>query len=434
MSQGQKFLSIGTMSGTSMDGIDVALIETDGLDDIREIDNIAFDYDWEFKLVLKALEYSVRRHLGEIAMLQKTSVQDFLKDYLQKILSMDEKKTEENIEKITQYLKKKGLVILDLQQVIQLLTEFHYQAVQRLVEKIKPKKLKIDIIGFHGQTLYHQPHRQMTLQVGDGALLAKRLGISVVNDFRSRDVSLGGQGAPFAPIYHQALAMRDNLYPLGVINCGGIANVSLIQGKGAANLLGFDTGPGNGLIDLFVKRHTDFKEVMDSDGKYGLQGKVNAKVLAALYEKAIFINHQNYFKQPPPKSLDINDLMLIPELPMLSFADACRTLEAFTADSIVLGIERFNKVIPNLLVLAGGGWYNPVIKQEFETRVHQRLGDQIQVKTVDEIGWNSKAMEAQIFAYLAVRHVLNEPISFPETTGVSKPLCGGQLFRMFYRN
>jgi len=423
-----KFLSIGTMSGTSMDGIDVALIETDGFDDIRELENIAFDYDWEFKLLLKAVEHGARRHLGNIAMLQQTSIQDLLKDYLQKILEMDEKKIEENIEKITQYLTTKGLAILDFEQVIQLLTEFHYQAIQLLLKKIKPKKLKIDVIGFHGQTLYHQPHRNITLQVGDGALLARRLGISVVNNFRRLDVSLGGTGAPFAPIYHQALAIRDNIYPLGVINCGGIANVSLIHGKGAANLLGFDTGPGNGLIDLFVKRHTDFKEVMDSDGKYGFQGKVNDKVLAMLYENAILINHQNYFKLPPPKSLDINDLRLIPELQMLSFVDACRTLEAFTADSIVLGIERFSKAIPTLLVLAGGGWYNPVIKQEFETRVHQRLGNQIDVKTVDNIGWNSKAMEAQIFAYLAVRHLLNEPISFPETTGVPEPLCGGQVF------
>ena len=422
----RKFLSIGTMSGTSMDGIDVALIETDGFEHIREIDSIAFDYDWEFKLLLKAAEYYVRQQLGDLEKSEKTPIEVFLRDYLTTLLNRDEAKIQENIARVTKYLAAKKITTVDLSHLIQLLTEFHARAILALLEKVKTKNLKIDVVGFHGQTFYHQPQQKITLQVGDGAWLARRLGITVVNDFRSQDVAMGGTGAPFAPIYHQALAMRDKLFPIGVINCGGIANISLIYGKGASNLLGFDTGPGNGLIDLFVKQYTHFKEVMDSDGKYGFQGKVHETVLHALYEKSILIDHQNYFKISPPKSLDINDLSLIPELERLSLEDACRTLEAFTADSIVFSIERLDKEIPKQLVLAGGGWYNPVIKQEFKQRVEKKLGNHIVVKTVDEIGWNSKAMEAQIFAYLAVRHLLDEPISFPETTGVSKPLCGGR--------
>jgi anhydro-N-acetylmuramic acid kinase len=418
MSVGQRFLSIGTMSGTSMDGVDVALIETDGFYDIREIANISFDYPLEFKLHLKAAEYLVRQRLGDMQGIEKVLVKDFLKDYLKNFLQMTAEKIAEKTPQIPP---------INFQDIIHQLTVYHQQAIQLLLEKIKEKKLNIDVIGFHGQTLYHQPHRKITIQVGDGAWLARTLNIKVVHDFRSRDVSMGGQGAPFAPLYHQALAVRDKVYPVGVINCGGIANISLIQGPHPADLLGFDTGPGNGLIDLWVKRHTHFKEVMDIDGQYGFQGKVNEIVLQKLHEKSILINHKNYFEMPFPKSLDINDLKLIPALETLSFEDACRTLEAFTADTIVSSIERLSKTKPPLLVLAGGGWYNPVIKAEFEARVHQRLGESVQVKTVDAIGWNSQAMEAQIFAYLAVRNLLNEPISFPETTGVPVPLCGGTV-------
>ncbi len=163
------------------------------------------------------------------------------------------------------------------------------------------------------------------------------------------------------------------------------------------------------------------------EGKYGAKGRVNESVFSELYQHSIAHRDGNYFTAPFPKSLDINQLSLVPGLETLSLEDACRTLEAFTADTIVTGLASVQGLKPQLLVLAGGGWNNPVITQELEARARHRLNASISVGSVQKIGWNNQAMEAQIFAYLAVRSLLGEPISIPETTGVPKPLTGGSI-------
>jgi anhydro-N-acetylmuramic acid kinase len=313
-------------------------------------------------------------------------------------------------------------------QVVQRSTELHAEIVLKLLQKTNRSADEIDVIGYHGQTLLHKPSAKITVQVGDGELLAKMTGITVVNDFRRRDVFSGGQGAPFAPLYHQALAIRDHKVPAAVVNCGGIANVTVITGEHINQVVGFDTGPGNGLIDRYIKQRTHGKELMDTNAKYGLNGRVNEETIKLLYEKSITSHSGDFFRSKPPKSLDIADFALIPELNILSIQDASATLEAFTADSIVHSTEFFDGVIPTYWILAGGGWHNPVIKRELEVRLKEKLGSHIEVLTADEAGWNGRALEAQIFAYLAVRSLMNLPISVPGTTLVPKPLCGGHAY------
>ena len=364
-------LAIGLMSGTSMDGIDAALIKTDGENVIEEISSISMPYTLETRNILKNNEAMIRlSHCAD-------------------------------------------------EGTISLSTALHIQAVRLLLHKTKYKSNNIDVIGYHGQTMYHNPEEKISIILGDGKLMSKALGITVVNDFRARDISLGGRGAPFAPLYHLALAKRDNKIPVAIVNCGGIANITIINDKYPENMIAYDTGPGNGLIDRLVWLRTNGKEHMDANGQYGINGKVHRDILEILYTKSTFKNDQNFFDQRGPKALDINDMQLIPELDNLSLEDACRTLEAFTADSIVRSVKNSE---PTHWILAGGGWNNPVILSELKAR----LGTS-NVMTATEAGWNNAALEAQIFAYLAVRSLKGLPLSFPNTTGVSEPTSGGVI-------
>ncbi|MBS0359078.1 MAG: anhydro-N-acetylmuramic acid kinase [Proteobacteria bacterium] len=421
--------SIGLMSGTSMDGIDAALIETDGTPNlIMELGDHSLSYDPEFKTLLKAAEYAVRKSHGDMDK-AASYYKDAIQDYLINELKISADKISSELEKLLSYAKAHSIESLTLQAVIQLSTKFHILAVQALLEKTGYKAQQIDLIGYHGQTLFHKPSDKISIIVGDGQTMANELGVTVINDFRSRDVEAGGQGAPFAPLYHQALAVRDKKIPLAVVNCGGISNITLIRNANESDLIGFDTGPGNALLDRLMRQRTHGKEHMDTDGRYGKHGRVNEVVLKALYEKSIIQNGKNYFSVEPPKSLDYGDMELISELDALSLEDACRTLEAFTADSIVKSLELLDTEIPQHWVLAGGGWKNPVIREEFESRLRKKSNTEIHVLTADEAGWNSQAMEAQIFAYLAVLSFQNKPLSFPGTTRVPKPLSGGCMHK-----
>jgi anhydro-N-acetylmuramic acid kinase len=421
------FVSVGTMSGTSMDGIDVAAIETDGFNAIRELGNDSLEYEPVFHLLLKTAEYAVRQEKGNLKVVRKKSFKDYFKAYLKNQLTLQESDINKQWHNAIHYLKKTDQII-SFDDVVEHSTELHAQAIEKLMHKLNYKPSQVDIIGYHGQTLFHAPSSGITVQVGNGQQLAQRLKITVINDFRSRDVASGGQGAPFAPLYHQALAIRDNRYPVAIINCGGIANLTLVKGSSHKDLLGFDTGPGNGLIDLYIKRHTASQESMDKDGKYGLKGKADENILLILHQTALKKNNSNYFDIAPPKSLDINDMKLPPELDKLSMENACATLAAFTAQSIVYSFKKFLDITPQYWILAGGGWNNPVIKSELIQRAKNQLRPDTIVQTAEEVGWNNKAMEAQIFAYLAVRSLLGEPISIPETTKVPRSLSGGHAF------
>jgi anhydro-N-acetylmuramic acid kinase len=419
-------MALGLMSGTSMDGIDAAIIETDGYTHIQEIGHTSIPYPPFIRQLFKSAEALVRQHQGNLEEVRKGDFEDALKHYLQTYLSCSEADIATQVNLIKKHLGL-GRGKPTFERVIALSTELHAEAVAKILKKCKLTPGQINVVGYHGQTLFHNPKEGITIQVGDAHHLASRTGISIVNDFRTQDVQAGGQGAPFAPLYHQALAVRDGKIPLAVVNCGGISNITVIKDDNPKSLVGFDPGPGNSLVDRFVQGRTQGKEAMDTDGHYGREGQVNLSVLEALREKAVWKNGENYLLQPPPKALDVGDLFLIPELDGLSLEDGCATLEAFTADAIVRALEYIDPPYPKHWILAGGGWYNPLIKQELTRQLKEKLGQEIHIQTADEAGWNGDALEAQIFAYLAVRHLKGLPTSYPQTTGVPKPIVGGQF-------
>ena len=286
------------------------------------------------------------------------------------------------------------------------LTDYHVQAVEALGRPA-------DLIGFHGQTILHQPHRRRTWQIGDAAALARRLGVPVAHDFRSADVAAGGQGAPFVPVYHAALA-ADLPKPLAVLNIGGVANVTWIGEDGA--LLAFDTGPGNGPLDDWVFRHTG--QAFDQDGALARSGRVDMDVLARL------IAHP-YFGLPGPKSLDRLDFakaLADSGLSGLSAADGAATLARFTVAAIAAA--KFPEP-PTHWLVCGGGRLNPVLMDG----LRQSLA--APVEPVESVGWNGDALEAQCFGFLAARVVSGLPLSYPSTTGVPMPMPGGRIARPF---
>ena len=284
----------------------------------------------------------------------------------------------------------------------------HANLVESLLSKYGLLSSEIDIIGFHGQTIHHNPKEHFTLQIGDGALLAELLGISVVNNFRSADVEAGGQGAPLTPVYHRALVQNFE-EPTVIVNIGGVANVSFISDT---CLLAFDTGPGNALIDDLIKQKLG--KSFDSGGELARQGKVDEEVLTSL------LNH-SYFNELPPKSLDRNEFHFSNST-KLSIQDSAATLVAFTTKAIVQSLEYFPEP-PQRWLVTGGGRLNSFMMDELSRRL------EIKVLPVEDVGWNGDALEAQAFAFLAVRSLLNLPLIFPGTTGVNKELTGGQFYQ-----
>ena len=420
-------LAVGLMSGTSMDGIDAALLETDGETAIRALGHVFIPYEPSFKTLLHAAQYAVRKTQGDTVKANHYLQSEGLTDYLLTELNIAMHSLDATHHVLLTYASSalQRTENLSLSAIIAESTYLHGLAVKALLKKTGHQAHEIDLVGYHGQTLYHHPATGTSVIIGEGQDLANNLGISVVYDFRANDIAAGGQGAPFAPLYHHALAMRDKHIPLGIINCGGIANITLIPSTDPGNILGFDTGPGNGLIDRLVSQRTSGKERMDFNGHYGAKGRIHHPVFADLYREAIA---KGFFDLPPPKALDIGDLRLLPSLETLSIEDACRTLEAFTADTLVKGIAEWSPTPkPMHYILAGGGWRNPVIQAEFSTRLKQVIGTQALATTADAFGWDSQAMEAQIFAHFAVRSVQGKPLSLPQTTHVPYPMTGGKL-------
>eukprot|EP01124_Arcella_intermedia_P022984 TRINITY_DN3546_c0_g1_i1.p1 TRINITY_DN3546_c0_g1~~TRINITY_DN3546_c0_g1_i1.p1 ORF type:complete len:212 (+),score=55.27 TRINITY_DN3546_c0_g1_i1:752-1387(+) len=197
-------------------------------------------------------------------------------------------------------------------------------------------------------------------------------------------------------------------------------------------MVAYDAGPGNGLVDSFVKRRTKGQDLMDLDGKYGGRGVVQEQLLLQMYSEAVKV--PGYFERAPPKSLDIGDLEVISGVEELCLEDGCATLEAFTADCLVRSLESLGGIeelkgynLPKLWILVGGGWNNPIITKQLEMRLKQKIGGDVELKHGSEVGWHSKSLEAQIFAYLAIRSLQGLPISYPLTTQVPHPLTGGTL-------
>ena len=265
----------------------------------------------------------------------------------------------------------------------------------------------LDVVGFHGQTITHRPERRFTWQIGDGAALASALGVKVVNGLRTADVEAGGQGAPLVPVYHAALA-HGLPKPLAVVNIGGVANVTWIGSRD--ELLAFDTGPGNAPIDDWCARRAGLR--FDSDGALAASGTVDRGRVERFSE-------HRYFGRTPPKSLDRGDFN-DEWANGLSVADGAATLTQGTARAIALAARHFPAPVRQW-VISGGGAHNPTLLRAIATETRGKF-----VKAVD-LGWDGDALEAQAFAFLAVRSLQGLPLTFPGTTGVPRPLTGGKL-------
>jgi anhydro-N-acetylmuramic acid kinase len=351
-------IAVGLMSGTSLDGVDVALIETDGT--------------------------SVGRFGGRATEPYPRALRDALT-----ALVHDPARAEHD-----------PLAELEAE-----LTELNARAVEQLLGR---EKLRVDVIGYHGQTILHRPERRYTRQLGDGAALSARLGLPVVNEFRHADVAAGGQGAPFAPLYHAALA-RSLDQPLAVLNLGGVGNVTYIEGE---TVIAFDTGPANALIDDWITLHTG--ALCDEDGRIAARGKVDGAALTRLMD-------HRYFAEAAPKSLDRNDFSPAP-VAGLSLEDGAATLTEFTARSVAAALPLLPR-LPRRWLATGGGRHNPVLMARIAAAVAAP------VEPVEAVGWDGDALEAQAFAFLAVRSLARLPLSLPTTTGVPQPLTGGVLHR-----
>lgn len=297
----------------------------------------------------------------------------------------------------------------------QAVAEEHFAAAEQFLAATDMRWSDLDLIGMHGQTVLHERPRDgrkgRTVQLGDAAWLARQTGVPVAHDFRTADVAAGGEGAPLAPIYHLARAKASGLKaPLAVLNLGGVANVTFWRGKD--DIVAFDTGPANGMIDLLVQQRGAGR--YDDGGRYASVGRAEEGILRAL------LGHP-YFQAPPPKSLDRHDFSLEP-LAHLQLEDAAATLVAFTAEAVKAGFEIAGEV-PTELVVCGGGRHNPEIMKALAERLP------CPVVAAEAHGWRGDSIEAEACAYLAARCERGLPISFPATTGVAKPMTGGRIAR-----
>lgn len=365
--------AIGLMSGTSMDGIDAALVQTDGQGIVKRGPAMGAYYDPGFRDQLKrALELA------------------------KKIRQRSERP--ENMGDIEHEL-----------------TLRHAAAVSRFLEANNLLPGDIDLIGFHGQTVLHRPDERLTVQIGDGALLAKMTGISVVHDMRANDMVHGGQGAPLVPVYHAALASglpEAAGQPVLFVNIGGISNLTFIGSTG--NIIAYDSGPGNTLIDQWVEVHAGIP--YDAGGAIASEGTV----LGALAER--YLAHP-FFTAKARRSLDRNDFRP-PDANEAGLHDGARTLAHVTAAAIFRSAAHLPER-PRLMIICGGGRLNRVIMDDLS----DLAGEMTRVVTAEELGLNGDSMEAEAWAYLAVRAEQGLALTFPGTTGVSTPVTGGVMTR-----
>jgi anhydro-N-acetylmuramic acid kinase len=360
--------AIGMMSGTSMDGIEVALIETDGEADVTRQAAASRPYTPEERERLAAAMVEASR------MLERTD--------------------------------RSGT----LGRVERELTELHAEVVRDLLQAQDLKPSDIDVIGFHGQTVLHRAEEKLTVQLGDGALLANLTRVPVVYDMRAADVAAGGQGAPLAPAYHRAFATKLSERPVAILNIGGVANVTWIGADG--DILAFDTGPGNALLDDWVSRQTG--EPFDRDGALARSGSVDVDRLS------VYLKHA-YLQQDAPKSLDRYDFTLRP-LDGVATADGAATLAQVTVVTIARSVSLMQEA-PKTWVVCGGGRHNGFVMELLQRNLN------VPVLPAEAIGLNGDSIEAEAWAYLAVRSLKGLPITFPGTTGVREPMTGGVLAR-----
>jgi anhydro-N-acetylmuramic acid kinase len=360
--------AIGLMSGTSLDGVDVALIETDG----KRVQSFGPS---GYRPYTPAERILLRQALTEATNLSQRDARPGI-----------------------------------LREAERAVTIAHAEAVAAFTAQNRISQGDVDIVGFHGQTVLHRPAEKMTVQIGDAAALAKAIHIPVMHDFRAADVAAGGQGAPFVPVYHRALAQSlEREGPIAVVNIGGVSNITYIDGTDT--LIACDTGPGNALLDDHMLR--TMGQPFDCEGRMAAQGAIDvAWVMRALQDP--------FFALPPPKSLDRNDFASL-KLPAMTAADGAATLTAFTVEAIARIAPLLPKQ-PRSWIVAGGGARNLTMLRMLRERLDPAI-----VEAADALGWSADAIEAQAFGFLAARGLKGLPLSYPATTGVPIPMTGGVI-------
>ena len=377
------FISLGLMSGTSMDGVDLSIIKSDGYDEFSSVFNTYREFD--------------------------NNLYEQLIDTRNRI---------SNIEDIKIYSN-------HLDDLERKFTLFNCKLINEIIQNIDQK---IDLIGFHGQTIFHNSKIKVSKQLGDGKLLSSLIKKTVVNNFRQNDLKHGGQGAPLTPIFHNLISKiiknKFNInYPLIIINIGGITNVTLVKSNLNnldQNFFAFDIAPGNCLIDEWVRKHVNSK--YDKDGNYANSGKVDDLVL----NQAI----DNFEIKSFDNSLDIKDFD-ISFVKGLSFEDGCATLTKFTAFLISNGLKKIsekNKIFLKHIILCGGGRKNKFLIRSIKEFLND---DNIQINNIEKYNFDGNFIESQAFAFLAIRSYLNLPISFPNTTRCKESISGGEIQKNF---
>jgi len=376
------FTSIGLMSGTSMDGVDLSVIKSDGNDQFSSI------YD-----TYKEFDDGLYKQL--ISLRDKISNFTDLKTHSKEINDVEKK-----------------------------FTLFNSHLINEVIGHINED---IDLIGFHGQTVFHNPKIQISKQLGDGRLLSSLFKKIVINNFRQNDLNHGGQGAPLTPIFHSLISkiIQKNFklkLPINIINIGGITNITQIKEdiNNSINFFAYDVGPGNCLIDNWVRNNKDLK--FDKDGNYANIGKVDDLILNQAIDNFEFKSYET--------SLDVKDFDTS-FVKGLSFEDGCATLTKFTAYLIADGLRKINKqnnINPHHYIICGGGRKNKSLMQSIENYL---LNKNIIIKDIDDYNFDGNFIESQAFAYLAIRSYLKLPISFPSTTRCKKAISGGDILQNF---
>ena len=376
------FTSIGLMSGTSMDGVDLSVIKSDGNDQFSSI------YD-----TYKEFDDGLYKQL--ISLRDKISNFTDLKTHSKEINDVEKK-----------------------------FTLFNSHLINEVIGHINED---IDLIGFHGQTVFHNPKIQISKQLGDGRLLSSLFKKIVINNFRQNDLNHGGQGAPLTPIFHNLISkiIQRNFklkLPINIINIGGITNITQIKEdlNNSINFFAYDVGPGNCLIDDWVRNNKDLK--FDKDGNYANIGKVDDLILNQAIDNFEFKSYET--------SLDVKDFDTS-FVKGLSFEDGCATLTKFTAYLIADGLRKINKknnVNPHQYIFCGGGRKNKSLMQSIENYL---VNKNIIIKDIDDYNFDGNFIESQAFAYLAIRSYLKLPISFPSTTRCKKAISGGDILQNF---
>ena len=370
----KSYYSLGLMSGTSGDGVDASVIHSDGDTKYKAIKNKYFEYD-------KQIYENIHN----------------LKEKIHNLVD----------------LKKFSKELIDLERQI---TLFHVEVIKEV-----DKQQKSDVIGFHGQTIYHNSQEKISRQLGNGKLLSQLTKKKVVYNFRQNDIKNGGEGAPLTPIFHQLLATQYKLdLPICILNIGGISNITIVEEPtGTYGFTSRDIGPGNCLIDTWVRKNSKLN--FDKDGLLAAKGNRNQIIFEQAQE--LFDNRSNQ----KSLSLDVNDFD-VSFARGLSLEDGATTLTDFTAKIIGSALFSLLSNVNNKLwkvLVCGGGRKNHLLIE----KIKKSTVKNIFIQPIDDYGIDGDFVESQAFAFLALRSIFKLPISFPETTGCKKPLTGGEIIQ-----